>query len=221
MSFVYWTTVTHHPCPHCDRAQGPNEGVAVISLPRTLILCHRCFRDLQREMFRPFHDTLRQMFEASVDEGEEPPQISTAITHLDFYLMADLGWKLPYRVYNALKFGGDIETLRDLVTKTPNELLRMRNFGKKALHVVQTHLAESGLRLGLLPREVELLDKYATDLQLSVRADNTMQKLHCKFVSDVVALTEKQVKKAARGTRVVKEINEALAPYFALRKDEP
>ncbi len=54
----------------------------------------------------------------------------------------------PNRARNCLEQEG-ILTLRDLVVKTPEQLLQIRNFGESTLQEVQERLAELGLRLNM------------------------------------------------------------------------
>lgn len=54
--------------------------------------------------------------------------------------------ELNVRPANALHNEG-IETLRELVTKTEAELMRIPNFGRKSLHEIKEMLGEFGLEL--------------------------------------------------------------------------
>jgi DNA-directed RNA polymerase subunit alpha len=56
--------------------------------------------------------------------------------------------ELTVRSYNCLK-NANIWTLRDLVTKTEQELLQTKNFGRKSLAEITEVLAEMGLHLGM------------------------------------------------------------------------
>jgi DNA-directed RNA polymerase subunit alpha len=56
--------------------------------------------------------------------------------------------ELTVRSYNCLK-NANIRTLRDLVTKTEEQLLRTKNFGRKSLAEITEVLAEMGLHLGM------------------------------------------------------------------------
>jgi DNA-directed RNA polymerase subunit alpha len=60
--------------------------------------------------------------------------------------LADL--KLSVRASNCLE-SENINTVRDLVRRTEDQLLEVRNFGETTLHEVQEKLAELGLRLGM------------------------------------------------------------------------
>jgi len=56
--------------------------------------------------------------------------------------------KLSVRATNCLE-SENINTVRDLVRKSEDQLLEVRNFGETTLHEVQEKLAELGLRLGM------------------------------------------------------------------------
>ncbi len=56
--------------------------------------------------------------------------------------------KLSVRATNCLE-SENIHTVRDLVRKTEDELLEVRNFGETTLNEVQEKLSEMGLRLGM------------------------------------------------------------------------
>jgi DNA-directed RNA polymerase subunit alpha len=56
--------------------------------------------------------------------------------------------KLSVRASNCLE-SENINTVRDLVRRTEDQLLEVRNFGETTLHEVQEKLAELGLRLGM------------------------------------------------------------------------
>lgn len=56
--------------------------------------------------------------------------------------------ELSVRSYHCLK-NANIRTLRDLVTKTEDQLLRTKNFGRKSLNEINEVLAGVGLHLGM------------------------------------------------------------------------
>jgi DNA-directed RNA polymerase subunit alpha len=56
--------------------------------------------------------------------------------------------KLSVRATNCLE-SKNIQTVRDLVGYTEDELLEVRNFGETTLREVQESLARLGLRLGM------------------------------------------------------------------------
>src|SRR5262249_29639185 len=58
--------------------------------------------------------------------------------------------ELSVRATNCLESEG-ITTVRDLVIRTDEELLEVRNFGETTLKEVKAKLAERGLHLGMKP----------------------------------------------------------------------
>lgn len=81
---------------------------------------------------------------------EEKPVISPEILNRP---ISEL--ELSVRAFNCLK-NAKIETIRDLVQKTEEEVLKMKNFGRKSLNEVKQVLAEMGLHLGMkLEEEAE------------------------------------------------------------------
>ena len=61
-------------------------------------------------------------------------------------LVSDL--RLSLRASNCLHESG-IETLRDLVSRSREELLEVRNFGETTLQEIEEKLSELGLQLGM------------------------------------------------------------------------
>ena len=57
---------------------------------------------------------------------------------------------LSVRATNCLESEG-ITTVRDLVIRTDDELLEVRNFGETTLREVKAKLSEYGLSLGMKP----------------------------------------------------------------------
>ena len=57
-----------------------------------------------------------------------------------------LRFEISVKTANSLQKAG-IQTIENLVSKTPEELLRLSNFGRKSLQEVQTALSEKGLSL--------------------------------------------------------------------------
>ena len=55
---------------------------------------------------------------------------------------------LSVRASNCLE-SEDINTVRDLVTRTEDQLLEVRNFGETTLAEIQQKLGELGLHLGM------------------------------------------------------------------------
>jgi DNA-directed RNA polymerase subunit alpha len=56
--------------------------------------------------------------------------------------------ELSQRASNCLKIA-NIKTIRDLVSKTEEDLLAVKNFGEKSLEEIKKKLEEMGLSLGM------------------------------------------------------------------------
>ena len=56
--------------------------------------------------------------------------------------------ELSVRSYNCLK-NANIRTIRELVAKTENDLLKTKNFGRKSLNEIKEILQTMGLSLGM------------------------------------------------------------------------
>ena len=62
---------------------------------------------------------------------------------------------LSVRAFNCLKRAG-VNTVSDLVTKTPDEMMKVRNLGKKSLEEVLAKIDSSGLQPEQKRRIVEI-----------------------------------------------------------------
>src|SRR5258708_27580095 len=56
--------------------------------------------------------------------------------------------ELPVRSYNCLK-NANIQTIRELVKKSENEMRKTKNFGRKSLNEIKDILVKMGLSLGM------------------------------------------------------------------------
>ena len=56
--------------------------------------------------------------------------------------------ELSVRSYNCLK-NANIQTIRELVQKSENEMLKTKNFGRKSLNEIKEILGTMGLGLGM------------------------------------------------------------------------
>ncbi len=92
------------------------------------------------QYFINFEETEIETEEKGLSPEEEKLKevLSTPIDELE----------LSVRSRNCLK-NADIEILGDLVSKTEDEMLETRNFGKKSLEEILEKLAEFGLKLGM------------------------------------------------------------------------
>src|SRR5579883_107492 len=86
-------------------------------------------------------------FEEPVDTVEAPVDTShdPRLEHLD-RSVEEL--ELSVRSYNCLK-NANIQTIRELVQKSENEMLKTKNFGRKSLNEIKDILVKMGLSLGM------------------------------------------------------------------------
>ena len=81
-----------------------------------------------------------ELAEESVESYNDP-----RLDHLD-RSVEEL--ELSVRSYNCLK-NANIQTIRELVQKTENEMLKTKNFGRKSLNEIKEILSSMGLALGM------------------------------------------------------------------------
>ena len=81
------------------------------------------------------------LVESEQDYGERERMKAVLLKDLDVL-------ELKVRTASFLKEQG-IQTIADLVSKTPEELLKIKNFGEKSLQEVQEKLKQLGLKLGM------------------------------------------------------------------------
>ncbi len=74
------------------------------------------------------------------------------------------------RVHSAfLKYEPNMKTIGDLIQKTPGELLRTPNFGRKSINEVKEVLAAMGLNLGTSPESIPpSMDKVRQDFVYNI-----------------------------------------------------
>src|SRR3977135_1710607 len=86
-------------------------------------------------------------FEEPVETIETPQDIAhdPRLEHLD-RSVEEL--ELSVRSYNCLK-NDNIQTIRELVQKSENEMLKTKNFGRKSLNEIKDILVKMGLALGM------------------------------------------------------------------------
>ncbi len=90
---------------------------------------------------RVTHPVKQALVEAEQDYGERERMKAMLLKDLDVL-------ELKVRTASFLKEQG-IQSIADLVSKTPEELLRIKNFGEKSLEEVQEKLQHLGLSLGM------------------------------------------------------------------------
>ena len=78
--------------------------------------------------------------------------------------------ELSVRVHSAfLRYEPDMKTIGDLIQKTPGELLRTPNFGRKSIKEVTEVLAAMGLNLGTSPESIPpTMDKVRQDFVYNI-----------------------------------------------------
>lgn len=92
-------------------------------------------------------------------EGIEKPTITEGVPTLEtieseharlrkVLMMPIEDLEISVRAYNCLK-ANNIKTLGDVVSKTENELLKLKNFGKKSLKELESIVHQYGLEFGL------------------------------------------------------------------------
>ena len=95
-------------------------------------------------LFIRVEDDLAQVQEA-LEEAEEASPLAQIEEKLDKSIEE---LELSVRSYNCLEAAG-IKTMRDLVQKTEQEMLKYRNFGRKSLSEIKNILGEMGLRFNM------------------------------------------------------------------------
>src|SRR2546422_5344893 len=106
---------------------------------------------IMRKHLNPFIQYSEPGPEIAVDDRQEPAVITgDSVDHeLERKLNMSLAeLELSVRATNCLESEG-ITTVRDLVIRTDEELLEVRNFGETTLKEVKVKLAERGLQLGM------------------------------------------------------------------------
>jgi len=81
-------------------------------------------------------------------ETVEAPQDTSADPRLEHLDRSVEELELSVRSYNCLK-NANIQTIRELVQKSENEMLKTKNFGRKSLNEIKEILVKMGLALGM------------------------------------------------------------------------
>jgi DNA-directed RNA polymerase subunit alpha len=89
--------------------------------------------------------SLDEADDESSEAGAEAPRVGVTNEHLD-KSVEEL--ELSVRSYNCLK-NASIRSIRELVAKTENDLLKTKNFGRKSLNEIKEILSSMGLSLGM------------------------------------------------------------------------
>lgn len=94
------------------------------------------------------HMTIFINFEEDVQEPVETPSARSASAFNEHLDRSVDELELSVRAYNCLK-NSDIKSIRDLVQKSENEMLKTKNFGRKSLNEIKDILNSMGLSLGM------------------------------------------------------------------------
>ncbi|HMV99265.1 MAG TPA: DNA-directed RNA polymerase subunit alpha [Acidobacteriota bacterium] len=96
------------------------------------------------------HMTIFINFDDTEPEMKEPEIIDRPKRTVNEYLDRSVEeLELSVRSYNCLK-NADIRTIRELVQKTEQEMLKTKNFGRKSLNEIKEIMTAMGLRLGTI-----------------------------------------------------------------------
>jgi len=85
---------------------------------------------------------------SDVAEAVESPRRLTNDPRLEHLDRSVEELELSVRSYNCLK-NANIQTIRELVQKSENEMLKTKNFGRKSLNEIKDILVKMGLALGM------------------------------------------------------------------------
>lgn len=107
--------------------------------------------------FKLFTDDKKISIESAVEsDSKELDEESLRMRHLLLTKLSDMG--LSVRAYNCLK-AADIDTFADLVSYSRNELMKLRNFGKKSLNEIDQLVEKMKLQFGTDVRKYNIEPK--------------------------------------------------------------
>lgn len=127
---------------------------------------------------------------------------------------------LSIRPYNCLVNKG-VATIGDLIRLEPDELLAIKNFGRKSLREITKKLSGYNLKLGHAQQDAYLFDtvNFAEEygnlpvaaLELSVRATNCLQRANIITVGQLLRLSNQELMGLANvGSKTLTELREKL-----------
>ncbi len=130
---------------------------------------------------------------------------------------------ITVRTSNCLR-KANIKYVRELVQKSKEDLLNLKNFGRKSLKEVQTILAERGLTLNMQiggykrpTSSVDVnhqynFDEELADWQCSARIKNCLANARVRYVGELVQFSEKDVLRSQNfGKKSLKVLKQLLA----------
>jgi len=107
-------------------------------------------KDAISEAAKILTDNLRIFIDFDETYVEEEEEIDEEAEKRKAYLMKPVAeLELSVRSANCLE-AAEITTIRDLVSKSEQDMLKYRNFGRKSLNEIKTILAEMGLIFGMV-----------------------------------------------------------------------
>ena len=144
-------------------------------------------------------------------------------------------FKLSVRACNCFNCAG-VFTLRDLVNKTEDEIMRYKNFGIKTLRETKKILSKKGLFLGgnfaesqsnniIIKKELNYKNLLIpiSELELSVRSSNCLRKMRVKTIGDLAKKTEMNLLShrnfGKKSLVEVKELLHSLGFYLGMKYD--
>ena len=103
--------------------------------------------------------------------------------------------ELSVRSYNCLKRAG-ITTLGEIADKTPEEMMKVRNLGRKSLEEVLAKLKEYGLSLrdsDPVPEEDKKLSELVSNLGMSVRTTHILRRNRIDTLRELCCCSEEEI----------------------------
>ena len=131
--------------------------------------------------------------------------------------ISDLG--LSLRSYNCLNRAG-IRTLGDLCERTPEDMMKVRNLGRKSLEEVLSKMQEYGVHLKESPVEDEepgdaysaIMDANIDEMELSIRSYNCLKRAGINTIGELCDRTVEDMMKVRNlGRRSFEEVLAKLA----------
>ena len=154
-----------------------------------------------------------------IDDEIEESSIVSDVMELDIDEL-----ELSIRSYNCLKRAG-INTVRELCDRTPEDLRKVRNLGRRSYEEVLSKLQELGVRLRDSESDIEQEDSGSggrseilkisiDDLELSVRSVNCLRRAGIYTLGELCEKTSEDMMKVRNlGRRSLDEILSKMAEY--------
>ena len=122
--------------------------------------------------------------EATVEEQEAPQPVEEAPAFNENLKKSIEELDIPLRAANCLK-NADIRTVAELVQRNENEIMQIKNFGRKSLNSLKGILSDMGLHLGMdlnsLPPEAQQIIE---ERNQTIRASDVLSSNHEEDLSE-------------------------------------